>query len=115
MGVGAKIPVDPGPVEIIKMLEISKKQQEELFFMLERESKKLIQVFSNIKLKDKKYSQVFNLSKTYFQDMQHFLDKKEYVKAFELENYVWGLLDALAIAKAINVPARMRGWFKAEF
>ncbi len=95
--------------------KISEKQQEEFFFILDREKTKLEQIFSSIKLKRKKNEQVFRLAESYYKDMNHFLNKKEYVKAFELQNYVWGILDSLAILKAISIPKDMQRWFKAEF
>jgi hypothetical protein len=96
---------------------LNKTQEEEFFFILERENKKLEQIFKSIKLKtkDKKTKEIFNLVLSYYKDMSYFLKKKEYVKAFELENYVWGLLDALAIFKAIQIPANMQAWFKCDF
>jgi hypothetical protein len=95
--------------------KLSKEQHQELFFILDRESKKLKQIFAEIKLIDDSFSQIFNLAKSYYQDMKHFFDKKEYVKSFELQNYVWGMLDSLAVMKAVQVPEEMQKWFKAEF
>ena len=95
--------------------KLSKEQHQELFFILERENKKLKQIFAEIKLIDDKFSQTFNLAESYYQDMKHFFDKKEYVKAFELQNYVWGLLDSLGVMKAVQVPKELQSWFKAEF
>ncbi len=97
------------------MAKITKKQEQELFYVLNRENEKLKMIFSSIKLIDKKFSQAFNLVQSYYKDMNHFLNKKEYVKAFELQNYVWGILDSLAIMKAIKVSREMQKWFKAEF
>jgi hypothetical protein len=97
------------------MTRLSPKQQEEFFFILERENKKLNEIFSSIKLKNSKFSQTFNLAQSYYQDMIHFFKKKEHVKAFELQNYIWGLLDSLAIIKAIQIPKEMQKWFKADF
>jgi hypothetical protein len=68
-----------------------------------------------LKIKDKQSIQAFQLMQSYYEDMNHFLDKKEYVKAFELQNYVWGILDCLASLKLIQVPKEMQKWFKAEF
>jgi hypothetical protein len=47
--------------------------------------------------------------------MKYFFKKDEHVKAFELQNYVWGLLDSLALSKAIEVPKEFQKYFKAEF
>ena len=96
-------------------MKLSQAQQQELFFILDRENRKLKEIFAKIKLVDDKFSQTFNLVKSYYEDMNHFFDKKEYVKAFELQNYVWGMLDSLAVMKAIKVPKEMQKWFKADF
>lgn len=96
------------------MPKLTKKQKEELFFYMERELKKLEEIFKEVKLKNKKALEVFDLAKTYFQDALYFNKKDEYVKTFELINYCWGLLDALAILKALEIPAKMKGWFKIE-
>jgi hypothetical protein len=97
-----------------KIRRLTQKQENELFYVLNREKTKLEQIFSSMKLKDKKFSPAFNLAQAYYKDMNHFLDKKEYVKAFELQNYVWGILDCLAISKALQVPREIKGWFKAD-
>jgi hypothetical protein len=95
------------------MKKLTYKQHEELFFYLERELKKLKEVFKKIKVK--KDAEAFKLAQSYFQDAKHFDEKKEYVKAFELVNYVWGILDALAIHKEISVPKEIQKWFKTDF
>jgi hypothetical protein len=94
-------------------MKLPEKQHDELFFYLERELKKLKEVFKKIKIK--KDADAFKLATSYFEDAKHFYKKKEYVKAFELVNYVWGILDALAIHKEITVPKGIRKWFKTDF
>mgnify|MGYP003886043905 CR=1 FL=1 len=85
--------------------------------MLKREDKKLKEVFKSIKLIEKKgkAKEIFELAKSYYKDYVYFKEKKDYVKAFELQNYVWGLLDALAILKAISVPKKLQKYFKTDF
>jgi len=95
------------------MKKLPQKQHDELFFYLERELKKLREVFEKVKVK--KDADAFKLALSYFQDAKHFDKKKEYVKAFELVNYVWGILDALAISKDISVPKEIQKWFKNDF
>ena len=97
------------------MTNLSPKQKEEFFFILKREEAKLNQIFEKIKLKDQKFSETFKFAKSYYEDMKHFFAKQEHVKAFELQNYVWGLLDALALNKAIEVPKELQKHFKVEF
>jgi len=93
--------------------KLPQKQHDELFFYLERELKKLEEVFKKVKVK--KDLDAFKLAQDYFQDAKHFDKKEEYVKAFELVNYVWGILDALAISKDISVPKEIQKWFKNDF
>ncbi len=97
------------------MTKLSVKQKEEFFFILKREEAKLERIFENIKLKDPKFAETFKFTKAYYEDMKFFFKKEEHVKAFELQNYVWGLLDSLALAKAIEVPKELQKHFKAEF
>ena len=97
------------------MTKFSKKQKDEFFFLLKREEAKLQQIFDKIKLKDQKFSETFKFTQSYYQDMKYFFEKQEHVKAFELQNYVWGLLDALALSKAIEVPKELQKHFKTEF
>ncbi|MEM1536125.1 MAG: DUF357 domain-containing protein [Candidatus Pacearchaeota archaeon] len=95
-------------------MRLTKKQEKELFFYMQRELKKLKEVFKEVELKNEKASEIFCLAKTYFEDALYFKEKKEYVKVFELVNYCWGLLDALAISKALKIPTKMKKWFKIE-
>ncbi|HDI02989.1 MAG TPA: DUF357 domain-containing protein [Candidatus Pacearchaeota archaeon] len=95
---------------------LTEKSSKELIFMLQREDKKLKEVFKSIKLTGKeKAKEIFELAKSYYKDYVYFKEKKDYVKAFELQNYVWGLLDALAILKAISVPKKLQKYFKTDF
>ncbi|MEM2121255.1 MAG: DUF357 domain-containing protein [Candidatus Woesearchaeota archaeon] len=99
-------------------MKITPEQERELFFYLKRELNRLSVVIKSVKLigkSDKKFLDILNLAKCYFNDAKYFYDKKEYVKSFELLNYCWGLLDALAISKMLKVPKRFQKWFKTEF
>ena len=93
------------------MERFTKKMKEEFFFYLNRERKKLEIVFEKIKVK-KAGKKVFELAKSYFEDMKYFLEKKEYVKVFELENYIWGILDSLANLNLLIIPREIKKWFK---
>ncbi len=90
---------------------ITKKMKEEFFYYLSREKKKLEIVFEKVKVK-KEGKEVFELAKSYFKDMKYFFDKGEYVKVFELENYIWGILDTLANFNLLIIPKEIRKWFK---
>ncbi|WP_342765398.1 DUF357 domain-containing protein [Candidatus Nanopusillus massiliensis] len=49
---------------------------------------------------------------SYYKDLKYFYEKKDFVKAFELENYIWGILDTLINLKLIEVPEEYKKWFK---
>ncbi len=83
--------------------------EEEFFYYLNREYKKLEEVFEKIIFKDENFKK-FLLA--YYNDMKYFYENKEYVKAFELENYIWGILDALINLNIIEVPEEYKKWFK---
>ncbi|HIQ50358.1 MAG TPA: DUF357 domain-containing protein, partial [Nautiliaceae bacterium] len=76
------------------MLKIKEKDLEELIYITDREIEKLKKIF---KLQeDLKDLEVFDLINSYFKDLLYFYEKKDYIKAFELVNYIWGFLDILA-------------------
>jgi hypothetical protein len=82
---------------------------EEFFYYLNREYEKLNKIFEKIIFKDKRFEE-FLLS--YYKDMKYFYEKREYVKVFELENYIWGVLDTLINLNLIEVPEDYKKWFK---
>ena len=83
--------------------------ENEFFYYLNREYEKLKIVFEKIKFKDK---DIEKFVRAYYEDMKYFYNKKDYLKAFELENYIWGILDALANLNIIYVPEDIKNWFK---
>lgn len=87
--------------------------QKELLFYLKREIKKLRIIFQEVSAKEKG-KEVFNLAKSYFEDCLHFYKQKQFVKAFELENYIWGILDSLANLGLLIIPNEIKKWFKVE-
>jgi len=83
--------------------------EEEFFYYLDREYKKLELIFKNIKFLDNRFKD-FLIS--YYKDLKYFYKKKDFVKAFELENYIWGILDTLINLRLIEVPEEYKKWFK---
>ncbi|MFP3290138.1 MAG: hypothetical protein RXN31_02950 [Candidatus Nanopusillus acidilobi] len=83
--------------------------EEEFFYYLDREYKKLELIFKNIKFLDNRFKD-FLIS--YYNDLKYFYEKKDFVKAFELENYIWGILDTLINLRLIEVPEEYKKWFK---
>lgn len=84
---------------------------EELKFYLNREYNRLLIVFDKIKFKDK---DIESFVKAYWDDCRYFYVNQDDIKAFELVNYVWGILDTLAILKIIEVPEDVKKWFKID-
>ncbi len=56
---------------------------------------------------------LYTLAKSYFDDAKHFYDNEEYFEAFELFNYLWGLLDAGARLGIFN-PGKARKHYKID-
>ncbi len=83
--------------------------EEEFFYYLDREYKKLELIFKNIRFLDNRFEK-FVIS--YYNDMKYFYENKDFVKAFELENYIWGILDTLINLGLIEVPEEYKKWFK---
>jgi hypothetical protein len=75
---------------------------------LDKELNKLNQVFKLINSEDLE----FQLAKSYYEDAKYFKEVGKIVEAFELVNYVWGILDTLARKKCIKVPEEIKKWFK---
>jgi hypothetical protein len=87
-------------------MEINEK---EFFYYLNREYEKLELIFKNIRFLDNRFKK-FVIS--YYNDMKYFYENKDFVKAFELENYIWGILDTLINLGLIEVPEEYKKWFK---
>ncbi len=90
---------------------IRKESIKELIEITDREVKKLKIVMDEIGKEIPK--EVKALIESYLYDLDYFYSKKDYVKAFELANYIWGYLDCLANLNLIN-PKKTRKWFKVE-
>ncbi len=81
----------------------------ELFAYLNREIEKLKVVFRKVEFLDKDLEK---FTRAYWKDCIYFYETKEYVKAFELVNYIWGILDCMANRNLLTIPEDIKGWFK---
>ena len=65
---------------------------------LESETKKWLKVLeervSKAKVVDKKAAEEIKNTKAYIHDSKHFLDKKDFVRAFEAVMYAYGIYEA---------------------
>ncbi|MEM0379395.1 MAG: DUF357 domain-containing protein [Nanopusillaceae archaeon] len=82
---------------------------DEIIKLTDREIEKLRIVFEKIKFFD---LELKRFVEAYWKDCIYFYDKKDYIKAFELVNYIWGILDCMANKQIIYVPEEIKGWFK---
>ena len=78
--------------------------------LTKQEFEKLEIVFKRIKFKCD--DNIKNLILSYWEDLKYFYKKQDLVKSFELENYIWGMLDILANLNLIEVPVDIKKWFK---
>jgi len=86
-----------------------KNSNSELSYLLEREFKKLKVVFDKVKFLDKDLEKFV---KAYWEDCKYFYEKGDIIKAFELVNYIWGILDCMANKNLLEIPEDIRRWFK---
>jgi len=86
-----------------------KNSNNELIYLLERELKKLEIVFDKVRFLDKDLEKFV---KAYWEDCKYFYEKRDNIKAFELINYIWGILDCMANKNLLEIPEDIRKWFK---
>lgn len=80
--------------------------------LVANELSKLEQVMNGIKVMEGG-KEVVELARSYLEDSKYFFRRKEYLKAFELVNYIWGLLDACVILELVD-PGEFRKYFKVD-
>jgi hypothetical protein len=78
-----------------------------------KERQRVIETIPEIKVLDDRAKGVLELAHSYRIDAEHFYEIQDYVSAFELYVYIFGLLDALARLKLID-PGKARKHFKVE-
>jgi len=82
--------------------------------LLDREIYKLSIVFQKVNLKSNEIDDLWKMILSYWKDCKYFYESGKKLEAFELVNYIWGLLDALANLDLIEVPGDIKKWFKVE-
>lgn len=85
--------------------------EEYIKYLTEREFEKLKEVFDSIKFVGKE-KEIWNLVISYWNDCKYFYEKGDMIKAFELVNYIWGMLDILGNLKLLKIPEEIKKWFK---
>ncbi|MCL4362319.1 MAG: DUF357 domain-containing protein [Candidatus Parvarchaeota archaeon] len=80
----------------------------------EKEISMMEKVFHSLSLKDsenKLSSEFFDMSSNYFSDSKFFIEKKDYVRAFEAVVISWAYIDAGLKAGFFEVPASLKEYF----
>jgi hypothetical protein len=78
-----------------------------------KERQRVNESFPEIKVLDNQAKDILGLARSYRVDAEHFYKIGDYLSAFELYVYIFGLLDALARLKLID-PGQARKHFKVE-
>jgi hypothetical protein len=78
-----------------------------------QERQRVMEAFAHMKLTDERAKDVLDLAKSYRTDAEHFYEMSDYLSAFELYVYIFGMLDALARMKMLD-PGKARKHFKIE-
>jgi len=83
----------------------------ELEELTKKEIEKMEKVLKEVKVKDAKALEVYNLALSYFTDAKHFLDKKDFVRAFEAIVICWAYLDACLHFNLLEIPEEFKKHF----
>jgi Uncharacterized protein conserved in archaea len=80
----------------------------------EREISMMEKVFRALSVKDdenKLSSEFFDMSSNYFNDSKFFMEKKDYIRAFEAVVISWAYIDAGIKVGLFEVPIDLREYF----
>ena len=80
----------------------------------EKEIDMMEKVFRSLSVKDgenKLSSEFFDMSSNYFNDSKFFVQKKDYLRAFEAVVISWAYIDAGIKAGLFEVPVNLREYF----
>jgi hypothetical protein len=86
--------------------------------MLEAAAKKEVErmetVLKGLKILDQSALELYNLVLSYASDARYFLEKKDFLRAFEAAVISWAWVDAGLHLKAFSVDGSMKGQFTVE-
>ncbi|MEM0144077.1 MAG: DUF357 domain-containing protein [Candidatus Parvarchaeum sp.] len=80
----------------------------------EKEINMMEKVFKSLSVKDgsnKLSAEFFDMSSNYFNDSRFFIEKKDYIRAFEAIVISWAYVDAGLKSGFFEVPATLREYF----
>jgi hypothetical protein len=86
----------------------------ELEGLAKKEIEKMEKILKEVKVKDAKALEVYNLALSYFVDAKHFLEKKDFIRAFEAIIICWAYLDACLHFGFLEVSKGFRKFFTLE-
>ncbi len=78
---------------------------------VENEIKKMEEIVKKIKLKDPVATEVYNLALSYLIDAKHFLEGKDFLRAFEAVIICWAYIDACLHFNFLEVPEEFKDYF----
>ncbi len=87
---------------------------EELKELAEREINKIDAVLKNLKVIDNSALELYNLILSYFGDAKHFLNKKDFIRAFEAAVICWTYCDAGLHLKVFFIDSKFKKYFTIE-
>ncbi len=87
---------------------------EELKELAEKEIKKIDTIMKSLKVIDNSALELYNLILAYFIDAKHFLEKKDFIRAFEAAVICWSYCDAGLHLKAFSVDEDLKKYFTIE-
>jgi len=76
-----------------------------------KEIEKMEKVFKEIKIVNKDGLEIYNLALSYSNDSKHFLEKKDFLRAFEAVIISWAYIDAGLHLKLFEVPENLKSYF----
>lgn len=79
-----------------------------------KEIKKMEVALKEIKVIDNNGLELYNLILSYFTDAKHFLEKKDFIRAFEAAVICWAYCDAGLHLKVFSVSEKFKSYFTLD-
>jgi len=79
-----------------------------------KEIERMNGIVENTEVLDKKGEGILELAKAYYKDSKHFLDKKDFIRAFEAVIISWAYIDSGLHLGVFKVPEELKDNFTIE-
>ncbi|MEM0480949.1 MAG: DUF357 domain-containing protein [Candidatus Aenigmatarchaeota archaeon] len=76
-----------------------------------KEIEKMDKVIKEVKVLEPKALEIYNLAISYLIDSKYFLEKKDFIRAFECVVISWAYLDACLHLNLIEIPEKYKDYF----